>query len=425
MNNNQKQRIMQVSETTLIVGTDIAKVNHVARAQDFRGIELGKRLLFQNTRDGLDRLVQWIRTLQDEHCKEDVILGLEPTGHYWLPLAEFLHREGIKVVLVNPYHVKKSKELDDNSPTKNDIKDARVIAQLVKDGRYSEPNLLTGIHAELRVAMVQRERLNKELIRVKGRVTNWLDRFFPEYPQVFKKWDGKASIATLKQFPLPQDILKLESEAIVTKWKADVQRAVGIKRAQLLIEQARSSIGLTSGLTSARYELRQLLEQHELLYRQMEELMAYIEDLVSQIPGSKEMKTIPGVGWVTVAGFLAEVGDLTGYDHPQQIIKLAGLNLKENSSGKHKGQSTITKRGRPQLRALLFRCVLPLVAKNSEFQRIHRYLTTRQINPLKKKQSLIALCGRLIRILFTLGIKRIPYNPQKVLSTVHLEQLAA
>jgi transposase len=60
MNINQKHRIMQVSEKTLIIGVDIAKVDHVARAQDFRGIELGKRLLFKNTRDGLDRLVQWI-----------------------------------------------------------------------------------------------------------------------------------------------------------------------------------------------------------------------------------------------------------------------------------------------------------------------------------------------------------------------------
>lgn len=261
MNNNQKQRIMQVSEKTLIIGVDIAKINHVARAQDFWGIELVKRLLFKNTREGLSRLVQWIRNIQGEHSKKDVILGLESTGHYWLPLAEFLHREGIKFVLVNPYHVKKSKELDDNSPTKNDIKDARVIAQLVKDGRYSEPNLLTGIHADLRVAMVQWERLNMDLIRVKLRVINCLDRFFPEYPQVFKQWDGKTSIATLKQFPLPQDILKLEPEAIVTKWREDVEWAIGIKRAKLLIEQAKSSIGLTSALTAARYELWQLLEQ--------------------------------------------------------------------------------------------------------------------------------------------------------------------
>ena len=92
----------------------------------------------------------------------------------------------------------------------------------------------------------------------------------------------------------------------------------------------------------------------------------------------------------TGAGFLAEVGDLTVYEHGQQIIKLAGLNLKENSSGKHKGQSRITKRGRPRLRALLFQTVLVLVAKNREFNAIHQYLITRHENPLKKKQSIVA-----------------------------------
>ena len=54
MNNKQKQRIKQVSETTLIIGVDIAKEKHVARAQDFRGIELGKRLIFHNTDSGLN-----------------------------------------------------------------------------------------------------------------------------------------------------------------------------------------------------------------------------------------------------------------------------------------------------------------------------------------------------------------------------------
>lgn len=61
--------------------------------------------------------------------------------------------------MVNPAHARKSKELDDNSPTKNDKKDAMVIAKLVIDGRYSEPHILEGIYAELRLAMNYRNRL--------------------------------------------------------------------------------------------------------------------------------------------------------------------------------------------------------------------------------------------------------------------------
>src|SRR5690606_28589553 len=118
------------------------------------------------------------------------------------------------------------------------------------------------------------------------------------------------------------------------------------------------------------------------------------------------MLTVPGVGVVTVAGFLAEVGNLSNYDHGQQIIRLAGLSLKENSSGKRKGKTGISKRGRSRLRALLFRAVMPMVAKNAAFKALHQYFTTRSRNPLKKKQSIIALCGKLIRVLFTLGTKQ-------------------
>src|SRR6056297_818841 len=163
MNYNQKRKIMQVKDSTLLVGIDIAKKNHVARAQDWRGIEFGKALKFSNTKGGLDQLMDWILDLKANHGKNDIIVGVEPTGHYWLNLAEHLRNIGVKLVLVNPAYVKKSKELDDNSPTKNDLKDARVIAQLIKDGRYSEPNIPTGIYAEMRVAMTLRENMITEI----------------------------------------------------------------------------------------------------------------------------------------------------------------------------------------------------------------------------------------------------------------------
>ncbi|GGK36718.1 hypothetical protein GCM10010965_32050 [Caldalkalibacillus thermarum] len=124
-----------------------------------------------------------------------------------------------------------------------------------------------------------------------------------------------------------------------------------------------------------------------------------------------------------MAGFLAEVGDVSQYTHPRQIQKLADFNLREHTSGKHKGQTRITKRGRPKLRALLYAAIRPTVAKNPEFKRLHEYMTTRRENPLKKQQSLIALCCKLIRVLFALGRKHVPYQGEQCLGHVRLHQL--
>ena len=427
MKYTQNERINQVKESSLIIGVDIAKAEHVARAQDFRGVEFSKPITFENTRKGFKKFLSWLEVIKQEQAKEEVLVGMEPTGQYWLTLAQFLKQTGIQTILVNPNHVKKSKELDDNSPTKNDIKDAKVIAQLVKDGRYSVPNIPTGIYAELRNGMNLRDRLTDDLRRVKGRVDNWLDRYFPEFSTVFKNWDGKAALLTLKSFPLPKEILGHSEEEIVSCWKQEVNRAVGKKRAKKLKEAAQNSTGLTEGEIMARQELKTLLSQYDALIEELEQVLVQIENILKEIPGAEEMMSIPGVGMVTVAGFLAEVGDLSNYQHPNQIKKLAGLNLKENSSGKHKGETKITKRGRPRLRGLLYRCVIPLVAKNPEFKLLHDYYTTRPENPLKKKQSLVALACRLIRVLFALGTKKTPYNGRMMLknSSLNLLQDAA
>ncbi|MFC3341920.1 transposase [Paenibacillus abyssi] len=113
----------------------------MARAQDYRGVEFGRPITFENNREGFEMFVSWFRKIATEQGFQDTIVGMEPTGHYWLNLAYFLREHHITCAVVNPLHVKKSKELDDNSTTKNDIKDARVIAQLVKDGRYAVPHL--------------------------------------------------------------------------------------------------------------------------------------------------------------------------------------------------------------------------------------------------------------------------------------------
>lgn len=416
MKYKQNHKIKQITESTLVIGVDIAKESHVARAQDARGIEFGKPMHLENSRQGFHRFHHWLKHLLIEHDKTDVIVGFEPTGHYWMSFAQFLRHQGIKFVVVNPLHVKKSKELDDNSPTKNDVKDARVIAQLVKDGRYSEPQIPTGIYAELRNGMNLRDRLQEDLQRVRGSIVNWLDRFFPEFHEVFKDWEGKAPLMTLQAFPLPKQITDLGAEEVLKHWKQEVKRAVEMKRANALVAAAKCSIGLTEGTV-----VMALREAY--LSQQMEDVMREVEAVLKKIPDASYMMTIPGVGLVTVAGFLAEVGDLSQYNHPRQIQKLAGFNLRENTSGKHKGQTRITKRGRPRLRALLYAAIRPTVAKNPEFKRLHEYMTMRRENPPKKQKSLIALCCKLIRVLFALGQKCVPYQGEQCLGPVRLQQI--
>lgn len=419
----QNQRITRITESTLVVGADIAKKIHVARAVDFRGIELGKDCVFHNDQEGLTKLATWMKELRQAHGKTDIVFGIEPTGHYWFPLAAFLQEQGIQVVVVNPHHVNKTKELEDNSQTKSDYKDAKVIADLIRNGKYSEPKLPTKEYADLRILMNLREKVAASLTQVKGRIGNWFDRFFPEYASVFKNWDGKASLMTMREFPLPEEIVSKGARDVLAHWKTEVKRGVGIKRAEKLYAAAAASIGLTEGTVAAQMELHILLEQFDLFNDQLEKIMEQVMQVLENIPGAGQMLTVPGVGVITVAGFLAEVGDLNNYDHGQQIIRLAGLNLKENSSGKRKGKTGITKRGRSRLRALLFRAVMPMVAKNEAFKALHKHYTTRSQNPLKKKQSIIALCGKLIRVLHTLGTKQREYNAIDVIGPMRQFQL--
>ncbi|QOK30097.1 IS110 family transposase (plasmid) [Cytobacillus oceanisediminis] len=418
MNYNQNKKIAQITPYTLIIGVDIAKFKHVARAQDFRGMEFGTPCYFENTKEGFEHFLHWISETKKARSMEKVIVGMEPTGHYWFNLAHILKENEIKFVAVNPLHVKKSKELDDNSPTKNDVKDAKVIAQLVKDGRYAEPTIPQGVYAELRVAKKIRDLLTEDLQTVQGQVHNWIDRYFPEFLKVFKKWEGKDALQFLRLYALPHEIANFTEDELLIHLRKSVKRSVGANKNRELKQAASQSIGLRQGSEMAKMELKTLLAKYDLIQKEFEELDGKIDSLLDEIPGVAQMLAIKGVGRDTVAGFFAEVGDLREYTHPRQIIKLAGLSLKEYTSGKHKGKTTISKRGRKKLRALLFRVCMILVAKNSAFKALHAYFTQRPDNPLKKMQSLIALCNKLIRIFFSISKKQFEFSEEKMLKDI-------
>ena len=242
----------------------------------------------------------------------------------------------------------------------------------------------------------------------------WFDIYFPEYRNVYGKANAISGFLVLMRAPLPADILDLGVDGICRIWREAKIRAAGINRAKKLVEAAENSIGLKGG-EAVRRELWQLMEEHELLKKQLTDTMQIIETLLMQIPGADRLLRVPGAGVITVAGFLSEVGEIKRFTDPKQIQKLAGLAVVENSSGKRKGLPGISRRGRKRLRWVLFQLARTTVKSNKEMKAYHQYYTTRKKNPLKKMQSLIAIAGKMIKIFFGILKNGKEYDPEIVM----------
>jgi len=418
MKSTQNEKISQIKFSTLVVGIDVAKETHYARAFDFRGIELSKLLKFSNTAEGYEKLEEWMQNICQQHNKTEIIVGLEPTGHYWFTLGDYLKSQGHKLAMVNPFHVKRTKELDDNSPSKNDRKDPKTIAMLVKDGRYREVYIPEDVYQELREAVTERERLVQRMNTISNQVTRWLDIHFPEFNTIFKDWRGQAAIQVLRNYPTPDKIVAAGAEKIEETWKSTMKRTAGLKRAQELVRAAGKSIGRRTGLIAAEASLQNLLNEYDLYSQQYQQLEQLMLELLQQVPHGEKLLEIKGVGLVTAATFVGEVGDIRRFQDPRQIQKLAGLNLVENSSGKHKGKSKISRRGRKRLRHSLFMAMITILATNPEFRQLHQRNLKRETNPLNKMQSIVALCGKLIRVFYALLRTGNDYSAEKMLGDI-------
>jgi len=409
----QNEKILQIQNYTLVVGIDIGKELHYARAFDNRGIELAKLLRFSNTAQGYQALDEWMQEIMWRKGKTEAIVGFEPTGHYWFTLGDYLQSKGHRLGIVNPFHVKCTRELDDNSPTKNDRKDPKTIAMLVKDGRFRDVYIPADLYCELREAVSERERLQEQLVGLGNQILRWLDIRFPEFCTVFKDWSGKTAIATLRAMPTPAKVVAAGAHGLLQIWQQHLRKC-SLKKAEQLVKAASGSIGRTAGSEAAEAALANLLTQYELISGQQQEIEQLMQELMLRVPHAGKLTEIKGVGMATAAVIVSEIGDIRRFQDPRQILKMAGLSLKENSSGKHRGKTTISKRGRRRLREGLFRVMIPMLATNDEFREMHRKNLTREKNPLNKMQSIIALCGKLVRVIYAILTKGCSYNADKM-----------
>ena len=415
MNTKQNERISQVSSDTLVIGVDIGEEKHYARAFDYRGLEFSRRALsFSNSAAGFNIFYKWLEEIKERTRMKKVIIGCEPTGHYWFTFQKFLHDHKLKLVVVNPYSVNRSKELDDNSPEKDDIKDLKTIAGLVREGRYSTAYIPEGNYAEIREAQVCRDQIMKQHVRLSNQIQAWLQQYFPEYLEVYNKFDAESGFLVLEKAPLPADIIKLGAEGIKQIWKdAKLRGRLGISRAQTLIEAAQESVGLQGG-EAARFRIWMLISDYRRKQEQLERVDEILQKKVMLVPNVEKLLAIKGVGFSSVAGFIAEVGDIGRFTDPKQIQKLAGLEITKLSSGKRKGKPGISKRGRRRLRRVMYEAARALMIWDPAFGDLFLYYRNRMCHPLGSMQAKIAVECKAIRVFYAILKHGCDYDSKKL-----------
>ena len=400
-NEMTNQRIERITMQHAVVGIDIAKEAHAAQMTDFRGRSLHSRhLSFPNTLEGFEKLLCWVREAQAKHRLTSLLIGLEPTGHYWFNLANWLLQQGIEVVLVNPVTTHRNKENRDNSPSKNDPKDALVIADVVSRGYYTDYVPQAAAFERLKTLMSNREYWVKQSTSLGNRIVRWIDLYFPEFRQVFQDWTVLRSISSLKAFPLPCDLKGLSIDEVIDQWRRQgMKRASGVSgraKAAALLAAAKRSIGDTRATEEARQDIRRLLQMYEQMIHMLSEMEETVQAALGEIPLAEQLRSIHGLGNMTLAAILGGAGDLRLYAHGRQLLRRAGLNLAECTSGKFKGQTKLSKRGDNTLRKHLYWGMLSLVQQNPDFKRWHAH---NQAKGMKKQASLFKLIGKLARIL--------------------------
>lgn len=388
-----------VNQNVLIATVDGGKDTHYGYYRCPDGTE-GRSLPFWNNGRGFQEFWERISAAARTHGLEEIIIGFESTGPYMEPLAQFLRtKKGIRLVQVNPMHTKRLKELSGNSPLKTDRKDPKVIADIIELGHALTVVIPEGPAAELRRLTQARERTIESRTRLFNQLQCLLVISFPEFLQVMKDVKTASAQHLLRHYPTAQDIITLGEPALAALLRKVSRGKLREDRARALFEAANESVGVREGRSSMLLEIGLMLDTIATYDRFIEGVETEMLRHLEQIPYSHLILSLKGVGPVTAAGLIGEVGDFTKFNTISEVMKLAGLDLYEVSSGKHRGKLCISKRGRPHMRKLLYLAALSTVRKGGV---MHEWYKRALDRGMIKTKALVAVSRKLLGIIFAL-----------------------
>ena len=392
------KRVRTIKEGILIATIDIGMASNTGYCATTDGRDI-KPFKFNNTREGLDKFWDTIVINKNRFVCGEVIVGYESTGPYAEPLIHYLRNKPVKIVQVNPMHTKRMKEVNDNSPLKTDDKDPRVIADIIRLGHALTVIVPEGHAAYLRRLNNARERHIRERTALLNQLQQLVFLLFPEFKTVLKDIKVKTARHILKHYGTPETIGAMVNETLGEEMRKKSMGKFGIKDAETLISLAQRTVGIKEGIAGLVLDIKHILIQLEIIEGFVAEIESEMEGTLSEFPYSIKLLSIKGLGVVSVAGIIGEIGDFMKFTTQSEIMKLAGLDLYEISSGKRKGERRISKRGRSLLRKILYYAAIQTIRKNGIMCEYYANLTSRG---MKRMMALVAIARKLLRIIYAI-----------------------
>jgi transposase len=396
----------------LIVGIDLACERQAVSYRSGENL-LGRARFTAHPRD-LHLLLPQARAVQERAQLERILFAMEPAGHYWKVAAEGLERHQIDYVTVQPLSVKRAREETRFTPDRSDPKDADLIAQLTAEGKFIEARLPSSRPWATLDALARDYLLVRKLSAAdRTRLTNFWDQFLPEHDSVFKETDSATALAiSLALLPLSE--LSGLTEA---QWCARVREhapgriQISRARAVFALLKAAQADPIRRSTDGLPFRIRSAAQRRSLLEGQKASLRAALFPIYEARPEAVYLDSIQGSEPLYNALVLGLIGDLSQYDDPRTLVKLAGSEVLERTSGEYLGVSRISHRGRSLLRSVAYQQARFLVRRNEDFA--NRFYALKNRRGLNDLQAYTAIANSYLRTVHAVVRKQTPYHSDK------------
>ena len=391
-----------------LVGIDIGKNEHTFAVVDKDSGEIiVKPSSFENNIHGFDYLVKTVKSSAGKN--EEVLFGMEDTGHYHKALAAFILTKGFRVAMINPLTTDNARKMSLSS-TKTDNLDTLNICDLLSfperkkiyriidedDKTLSEMKSYTRLHHTYK----------EELNIIKNRLQKAIDIVFPEFNSLFKSKYGKTYMNILRELCSARIIAHTDIRTIRNVINNGGKGRPIALTAKKLKDTARKSVA--TGNEADEMSIRHMVAQIEQIEAQLKEVDKKIEEFSTKT--NSPIISIPGISHFSGTSILSELGDMRKYSKPSKIIKFAGVNPKVYESSQYAAkQMPISKKGSSYLRKTLYQVITPVINNNDVFKEFY----LKKIAEGKSHRCAQGHCVRkLLRVIYHLETTGQRFDPE-------------